>query len=301
MPINAHPEFNRSQERFLLAKTPEEKILALEEMIRTAPKHKGSENLLANLKLRLKKLRENQEKQSKKGKGKESIKKEDLQAVLVGLTNSGKSSLLTNLTNAKPKISSSLYTTLEPLVGTLFHQGVYIQLVDLQAINHESFDQSIANTTDLLLIIITNPKELEEILPFLDLATDNRLIIMNKIDLLSTEEKRKFQAYLQSKKYNFVLYSALTRDNESELKEKIISSFKILRVYTKSPNQKQVDDKPVLLPPESTISDLAKKIRIPIKNIKQSRVSGPSSKFPNQVVGLNHVLKDKDVVEFKTD
>ena len=33
--------------------------------------------------------------------------------------------------------------------------------------------------------------------------------------------------------------------------------------------------------------------------IKETRITGPSGKFPNQVVGLKHKLKDMDVVEFK--
>ncbi|MCX6748085.1 MAG: 50S ribosome-binding GTPase [Candidatus Pacearchaeota archaeon] len=301
MTTNVSFEYSQAEKEFHLAITDEQKLLALQKMISYMPHHKGGESLRADLKLRLKKLKEKLVEKKKRGKGKKGISKEDLQATLIGLTNSGKSSILANLTNAKPKISSSLYTTLLPLVGTMFHQGLYIQIVDLPAINHESFDQSIANTTDLLLILITNPKELEKIWPFLENSTKNRLIILNKSDLLSAEEKRKFQAYLQSKKYNFIIYSALTRENESALKEKIISGFKICRVYTKSPGQKQVDDKPVLLPPDSTISDLARKIRIPPSSIKQARVSGPSSKFPNQAVGLNHVLKDKDIVEFKTE
>jgi len=285
---NQSPEFLSAQKKYMLCTNDRERVLALEEMISYAPKHKAGESMRANLRTRLKKLIEKQEKHSKKGRGKQGIQKEDLQAILIGLTNSGKSSILANLTNAKPKISSSLYTTLLPLVGTMFYQGLYIQIVDLPAINHESFDQSLANTTDLLLIVITNPRELEEIEKFLKHATDNRLIILNKSDQLSAEEKRKFQAHLQSKKYNFVIYSSLTQENEPILKEKLISCFNILRVYTKSPGQKQVDDRPVLLPPESTIEDLAKKIRIPSSSIKQS-------------VGLNHVLKDKDIVEFKTE
>ena len=301
MTTNVSFEYSQAQKEFLLAITDEEKLIALQKMISYMPAHKGGESLRADLKLRLKKLKEKMIEKKKRGKGKKGIAKEDLQASLIGLTNSGKSSILANLTNAKPKISSSLYTTLSPLVGTMFYQGLYIQLVDLPAINHESFDQSIANTTDLLLVVITNPKEIEKILPFLENSTKNRLIILNKSDLLSADEKRKFQAFLQSKKYNFIIYSALTRENEPALKEKIISGFKICRVYTKSPNQKQVDDRPVLLPPNSTIADLAKKIRIPPSSIKQARVSGPSSKFPNQAVGLSHVLKDKDIVEFKTE
>ncbi|MEM3866916.1 MAG: TGS domain-containing protein, partial [Candidatus Bathyarchaeia archaeon] len=33
------------------------------------------------------------------------------------------------------------------------------------------------------------------------------------------------------------------------------------------------------------------------KNFKYARVWGPSSKFPGEKVGLNHLLKDGDIVE----
>jgi ribosome-interacting GTPase 1 len=51
----------------------------------------------------------------------------------------------------------------------------------------------------------------------------------------------------------------------------------------------------------STVDDLAKKIFFSGVKIKETRVTGPSSKFPNQTVGLKHILKDKDIVEFHTD
>jgi len=48
------------------------------------------------------------------------------------------------------------------------------------------------------------------------------------------------------------------------------------------------------------VSDVAKKIFHNSSIIKETRIWGPSSKFPGQVVGLHHQLKDLDVVEFKT-
>ena len=36
------------------------------------------------------------------------------------------------------------------------------------------------------------------------------------------------------------------------------------------------------------------------KRIKRARVWGPSSKFGGQVIGLDHTLKDKDIIEFQT-
>ena len=50
-----------------------------------------------------------------------------------------------------------------------------------------------------------------------------------------------------------------------------------------------------------TIEILAKKIFHSKIKIKEVRVTGPSSKFPNQAVSLSHILKDKDIVEFRVE
>ena len=85
MPINANYEYANAEEKYLQAQTDEERILALEEMLRVMPKHKGSENLKANLSTRYRKLKEKieKDKKSKKGKGKQGIKKEKLDNVPV--------------------------------------------------------------------------------------------------------------------------------------------------------------------------------------------------------------------------
>ncbi|RLE34353.1 GTP-binding protein HSR1, partial [Candidatus Acetothermia bacterium] len=45
MPANLTPEFLKARERFRRAKTPEEKLTALEEMLATIPKHKGTDKM----------------------------------------------------------------------------------------------------------------------------------------------------------------------------------------------------------------------------------------------------------------
>ena len=62
MPINAGYEYFNAEKKYLAAQTLEEKISSLKEMIKAAPKHKGTENLLAELKTRLKKFTEKSEK-----------------------------------------------------------------------------------------------------------------------------------------------------------------------------------------------------------------------------------------------
>jgi ribosome-interacting GTPase 1 len=57
VPANLTPEYKRAEERFRAAKDPEEKLAALEEMLRVMPKHKGTDGLQADIKARIAKLR----------------------------------------------------------------------------------------------------------------------------------------------------------------------------------------------------------------------------------------------------
>ncbi len=301
MPINAGYEYLNAEKDYLEAQTTEEKISCLEEMIRTAPKHKGSENLLAGLKLRLKKLREQQEKSKKIGKSsRKGIKKEGYQCVLIGLPNSGKSSLLAALTNAKPKISPHPFTTNEPEIGTLIHEGVKAQIVDLPSIGSENFDVGTANTADCLLIITEKLEDLRQIEPKLTKTYGKRIIVLNKSDLLSPEQLRKLETTLRSKRINGLIISSSAGEGISELKEKIFREMNVIRIYTKEPG-KSPSNIPVVLPSGSKVIDVAESILKGFsQKVKETRITGPSSKFPNQKVGLSHVLKDKDIVEFHT-
>jgi len=301
MPTNVSPEFSKAQEKYLEAKTDEEKLEALEEMMRFMPQHKGAEALRANIRQRYKKLKQHLEKKQKqkKIKKREGIKKQGIRVVLCGLTNSGKSSLLSCLTNAKPLIADYEFTTKEPIVGALNCQNILFQIIDMPAINHEDFDQGLANTADILLLILTKPKELEEVLPFLERANGKKIVVINKIDLLNEKERRKIEARIKSKRFPCCLISCKTKEGLEELKDKLIENSGVIRVYTKEPRKKPSPE-PVILKPGTKIEELAEKILKKAK-IREVRVTGPSSKFPNQKVGLKHQLKDKDIVEFYTE
>lgn len=301
MPTNVHPEYVYAEKEYLLAENDEDKLKALEKMISFAPKHKGGENLRAQLKLRYKKLKERLtvEKKSKKS-SRIGIKKEDMQAAIIGKTKTGKSSLLSLLTNAHPEIADYDFTTRVPVVGMMDYNGVGIQLIEIPAIESEYYDRGVANSADNILILITDLSQISEAEKKLDKFTGKKIIVFNKIDLLSENEKRKVSATLQSKKYNFILISTETKEGIEQLKEKLFQSFGKIRVYTKEPGKDKAR-KPIILFPESIVKDVAEKILKGFSSrIKETRIWGPSSKYPGQVVGLNHTLKDLDVVEFKT-
>jgi len=306
MPINAHPEYIEAEKQFHNASTNEEKLKALEEMIRWVPKHKGAETLRKNIKNRYKKLKQELAKKSKKSKAsKKGIKKAEMQAVLVGLTNSGKSSILKAITNAQPKIASYGFTTSEPEIGTLNHQGCNIQIIDLPPIASENFNKGLINSADTLLITVEKTNEIKPVLDSIKNLNEKakKIIIFNKIDLHDQETQRKISETLKSKKHNFVLTSTLTDQGIEDLKEKILNSFNMIRVYTKHQGKKQnKQDIPITLPPNSTLEDLAEKLLHGYsKKVKHAKIWGPSAKFLGQQVGLKHILKDKDKVEFVTE
>jgi uncharacterized protein len=301
MPINAHPDYLNSEKEYNKAETLEEKIKALEKMISYVPKHKGAENLRVQLRTRLKRLLKQLEKSKKSVKRVSGgIKKEDMQAVIIGKTNSGKSSILKLLTNAEPEIKEYKFTTKRPILGTLFFEKVKIQLIEIPAVESEYYDKSLVNTADTILIILDNLEYLNEIENNLKKVKGKKIIIFNNKSNLDKNLLRKISATLQSKKYNFIILDSKSNEKIEELKNKIFQSFNKIRVYTKEPH-KEKSPKPIILLPDSTIKDVAEKILKRFsEKVEYTRIWGPSSKFPGQKVGLKHKLKDLDTIEFKT-
>ena len=77
MPINAGYKYGEAEIEYGLAKTADEKLAGLRRMLQTAPKHKGSENLVADIKRKISRLIEREEKARSRRKGKqEGLKKE---------------------------------------------------------------------------------------------------------------------------------------------------------------------------------------------------------------------------------
>jgi hypothetical protein len=295
---NQSPQYQKTEANFLAAKTNKDKIYWLEEMIKECPKHKSSEKMLANLKTRRKKLLEKIEsaKKMSRSSGRAGIKKEDMQAIILGKTNSGKSSLLSLLTNAQTVISPIVFSTKQPVIGIMDYNGVLIQLIEVPAIESEYYDKGLVNTADTILILINEIGDLNDIEKSLQNVRGNKIVLFNIKDNI---DKRKLEATLKSKRINSIIINTKTKENIEQLKEIIFSSFGKIRIFTKEPG-KEKSKKPMIFNPNSIVGDVAKKVLKNLSAIKQTKIWGPSSKFPGQIVGLQHKLKDLCVVEFKT-
>ena len=115
-----------------------EKIKKIEDDIHRTQVNKKTEHHIGLLRAKLSKLRAELEEQQTRKTGSRigyDVKKSgDATVVLVGLPSVGKSTLLNRLTNAKSKVASYQFTTLEVVPGVMEHGGARIQVLDLPGI-----------------------------------------------------------------------------------------------------------------------------------------------------------------------
>ena len=237
---NQSPFYQKAEQEYQEATSDEERVACLEIMMKEVPKHKSSENMRKNLTTRYKKLKSNLVKQKKSGKGGQAgIKKEDMQCVLVGFPNTGKSTIFNTLTKQQTKTSPHPFTTYQPQLGTFHHEDAQIQLIDTPAFpNH---DKSLINSTDTLLLVIDNLDQIKKAMDILYRTRAKIILIFNKEDLLSETEIRKIKATLNSKYKNLdyiFLSNSPTKSKLNQLTHKIFSTFPIIRIYTKEPKKR---------------------------------------------------------------
>jgi ribosome-interacting GTPase 1 len=122
------------------------------------------------------------------------------------------------------------------------------------------------------------------------------IVLVNKIDA-GGERAVEYLRKNTDVEGSILGVSALTGLGLGKLGELIFKELEIIRVYTKSPTS-GVSDKPLILRRGATVLDVAKRIHKDfVENFHYARVWGPSSKYPGERVGLDHILMDKDIVE----
>ncbi len=323
MPANLPPEYYAAEKQFREAVSPQEKISALEELIATIPKHKGTDKLRADMRRKLSQLREEAIKKKKAGKGDiYTVEKQGAaQAALVGFANSGKSSILKSLTNANPVIADYPVSTVMPLAGMMPFEDIQFQLVDLPPIGNESTDgwvSGILRVADMLLLIIDlseDPDIQAELLTEqlekwnIKLIKKNEpsgnssrgkptILVLNKNDLFETIEGsekflKSFDAFFPA-----VKISTVRKEGLEELRRTIFENSRIIRVYSKEPGKEPDMTTPFILPSGSTVLDLAEMIHKDfLNNFKYVCIWG-SAKFGGQRVQKDYILHDKDIVEY---
>lgn len=327
MPANLPPAYFDAEKRFREAKTAEEKVELLEEMLTIMPKHKGTDKLRADLRKRIARLKveAQQKKHSSRRDFACSVEKEGaVQVAVVGAPNVGKSSLVAALTNATPEVAEFPHTTFKPTPGMAPYENIQFQLVDTPPITRDYIDPWMADLlrrADILAVMVdigADPlQQLEDTLAVLEGlrifpegATvlqalkklpfmKKMLIFVNKLDDFKFEED--YTAFLELSGTALPCIGGSVRRGRSLMGflELLYEIADIIRVYTRAPGKDADLTAPFVLPRGSNLEDLAGKIHKDfVSGLKFAKVWGKAV-YDGQMVQRDHVLEDGDIVEIR--
>ncbi len=315
MPANLPPTYYKLKHQHEAAKTDEERLSLLEEMLRIIPKHKGSEKVVSDLRRRIARHKKNPAEKAGKGSGKKSYsehipKQGAAQIVLFGPANGGKSHLLSSFTNAKPEVSPTPFTTTTPTVGMLQYENIQFQCIDTPSISPEFISPTVLTLTrnaDLALPIVSLASDnllddLDVLTTFLadagwDAPEQGYLLAANQQDAEGAEDRLDILKEFYAESFRIYPLSAETGAGKEPLWDALYAELDILRVYPKAPGKAIEHDDPIVLPVGSTVLDAAVGLHKDFAEFRFARIWGPQW-HDGQSVSRNDTIYEGDVVEF---
>ena len=327
MPANLTPDYLAADARFRAAVTREERIEALEEMLRLLPRHKGTDKIHADLRARLSKLRLQPRGSAAKGFSHRIPREGAGQVVLVGCPNAGKSSLVAALTHATPEVAPYPRTTREATPGMMPFEDIAFQLVDLPPLCREHVEPwvyDLVRAADLVWLVAG----LEEALEGLDTVRDllgtrglalhpaspgphaaapepsrpgwvsqPALLVVTGMDRPGAGRDLGALREMLDEPWPLAPVSTTARTGFDALARATFDALGVVRIYTKEPGKEPDRRRPFTLARGATVGDLARTIHNDIAaKLRFARVWGHGA-FAGQSVGEAHLLTDRDVVE----
>ncbi len=317
MPANLPPTYYKLKHQHEAAKTDEERLSLLEEMLRIIPKHKGTEKVVSDLRKRIAVLKKGASAKggkaaSKRGYSEHIPKQGAGQIVMLGPPNSGKSLMLSNFTKAKSEVSPTPYTTTMPVVGMLQYENIQFQLIDTPSIMQDFISPTVltlVRNADLCLGVVSlaNDGLLDELDIVLTVFNDQRgdaeddevgyLVVTNQLDASGASDRLEILTEFYGEDLHIYPISAETGEGKDTLLQALYDTLDIVRVYPKAPGKPIERDDPIVLPNGSTVLDAALGLHKDFAEFKFARIWGPEW-HDGQPVSRNDVIYDGDVVEF---
>ena len=334
MPTNVTPEYKKAEAEYKAAREPRDRLVALRAMLRTIPKHKGTEHLQAGIKTKIKELTyelAGPRKGGARGGPVFTIRPEGAgQIALLGPPNSGKSSLHDALTGSGAPAGPYPYTTLHPQPGMVPVHDVGIQLIDLPPVAREHPLPWIGNAlqpadgaflvVDLSLAdCVTGVDELVRLLadrriyltgnwprgvgatadpddPFAKILPT--ALVAAQAELIDDVEGEA-EVLLELLELEVPILGASVANREFEhLGSWLYDALGVVRVYTESAAKKG-DDRPYTIRRGQTLADVAVLIHKDfVRDLKFARLMRPG--YPDRRIGRAFPLQDGDRIEIHT-
>jgi ribosome-interacting GTPase 1 len=333
MPANLTPEYKAAEAAYRRARDTKERLECLREMLRTIPKHKGTDHLQADIKSRIKQLTDELAAPRKGGArtGPSTVIRPEgaAQAALIGPPNAGKSTLHARLTGSNAHCGPYPFTTQFPQPGMLTYEDIHFQLIDLPAVAREHPVPWLANAlqpagASLLVVDLNDPACVDQVKAVHEILLEKRvtltigpdstgagdamadpfaielptLMVATKIDTMPLwqQELRVFRE-LSGLRYQTIAVSATTGEGLEQIAPWLFTNLAIVRVYTKTPGHPPDKDKPFTVRRGQTVHDVAVLVHKEIaESLRYARL-WRGQEFNGQQVGRDHAVADGDIIE----
>jgi ribosome-interacting GTPase 1 len=335
MPANLTPEYKDAEAAYRAAREPRERLECLREMLRTIPKHKGTDHLQADIKGRIAELTEELTAARRAGTrtGPPTVIRPEGagQIALLGPPNSGKSALHHALTRSHSAVGPYPFTTLYPQPGMLPFEDVAFQLIDLPPPTAEHPVTWLANALQpadgaMLVVDLADPACVEAVLRLHELLAARRVrlipewpqglpppagdeddpfaivlpavLVVAKADLLADREgELAVFRELTGLPYPALVVSSLSGEGLRQVGPWLFDRLGVIRAYTKVPHRPADLGRPYALRRGQTVHDLAVLVHKEVAgSLRHARLWGRDGTEGKQV-GRDHPVADGDILE----
>ena len=287
------------------------------------PKHKGTDHLLADLRAKISRLRKEGTKKPVVSRfNPYAVERDDCpQIMMVGPPNSGKSSLLNNLTGAASEVADYPHSTVKPSPGILRGDNYRFQLVDLPPVMGDSMEgwmgDLLRHADGMIIVLDVSNKEtlevMENVLKAIDRAniylsglvdgdpplgtiTQKAMVALNKVDSSNPEVLGLLKVEFMNR-FRMVETSSVIGVNKEYFAGVLAEISGFMRVFTKIPGKKADLVEPYIVKEGITVLEMAGIIhREMSENFQYARIWGENY-HDGQRVGKEHILFDGDIVE----
>jgi ribosome-interacting GTPase 1 len=328
MAANLTPQYLEAEKRLKTAKSPQERLEILQEMMALMPKHKATEKLQAQIKGKISKLKEEMAHAPSVKHGVSTLipKQGGGQVAVLGPPNSGKSMLIKALTGADPEVGDYPFTTRHPAPYMMKFENVRIQLIDLPPITPEileSWQVELIKVADTALIVVDlSEADAPTVLEALVAKLKDKRVEFMRDDYVPPEDfagpppfrKRTFLVAnksdldpgggnLEALKFFFegqlavLPVSAAAGDGLDDLRKRIFAYLDVIRVYSKVPGKKPEHDEPFVLKRGTTVIEMARAVHKDFAEKLNYARLWRGTEYSGQMVPREFALEDEDVCE----
>jgi ribosome-interacting GTPase 1 len=334
MPANLTPEYKAAEAAFRSARDSKERLECLREMLRTIPKHKGTDHLQAHIKSRIKELKEELAGPKKGGtrSGPATVVRPEgaAQIALIGSPNVGKSALHARLTGSSAQSAPYPFTTQFPQPGMLPYEDIYFQIIDLPPLSPQYPIPWFANALQpadaaLWVVDISDPECVEQTFALQHILSEKRVTLTSRWGAIRALERELSDESLQDPfalrlpTLMIVNKTDQIRDLAGELEVfreltgvhypvlaasaitgEGVDQLGVIRVYTKAPGRPPDMDRPFTVCRGQTVYDVAMLVHRDIAGrLKYARL-WRGQQVQGLQVGADHAVSDGDILELHT-